>query len=68
VLSQFPHLFGFQVSTDPEGTGIELLIRGFRNQYEIESFVLRLRALGLLNLRDKPVVIEVEKDEPDPAA
>jgi len=45
----FLHLRGFQVSTEVEGKSIELLIRGFRNQWEIENFVLRLRALGLLN-------------------
>lgn len=51
---QFLHLRGFQVSTDPQGLTIELLIRGFRDQEEIEAFVLRLRAFGLLNILAPP--------------
>jgi hypothetical protein len=60
----FLHLRGFQVSTDPAGSGIELLIRGFRNQGEIESFVLRLRAIGLINITPPRVVSEAPEPEP----
>jgi hypothetical protein len=61
----FLHLRGFQVSTDPAGESIELLIRGFRNQQEIESFVLRLRAFGLLNITPPRVVSEDEGSDPE---
>jgi len=59
---RFVHLRGYQVSTDPAGAGIELLIRGFRDQEELEAFVLRLRAFGLLNL-----IANEERDDVDPA-
>jgi hypothetical protein len=54
----FLHLRGFQVSTEKDGESIELLIRGFRNQQEIESFVLRLRAIGLVNLVPRPTIVD----------
>lgn len=46
------HLRGYAVATEPSEPALKLLIAGFRNEKELEVFVLRLRGMGLLTLYD----------------
>lgn len=63
---RYTRLMGYRVAVSPGGPALDLLIRGFQSDGELEAFVLKLRGLGLLSLAT-PVeeIIEANGDGPE---